>query len=544
MIAGLKTLAVIALMTVSGCVRSDEIHHVAPVTAGPTVNLQQGPLVGVRKGDLEVFRGIPYASPPTGEGRWKAPSPPSTWSDLRDATAFGPSCIQPAVPDRSLYYDPPLQTSEDCLTLNIWKQTRSAKAPVIVWIHGGSLRIGGSAQSMYDGSEFARRGVVFVSINYRLGALGWLAHPELNTESPDGISGNYGLLDQIAALEWVRDNISTFGGDPANVTVMGESAGALSLTYLLTSPKAEDLFQKAIIESPNSRNFPELGQAAYGARPAEEIGASTLSAMGFSSLESAREATAQEITDKAGRAGFIPQGTIDGDVLPSQIIDSFDNGEFAKVPVLAGFNSGEVRSQRLFLPRKPNDYEAAIVARYGALSNDLLALYPGSDVDASMLATLRDGIYGWATERIVRRETESDQPAFMYVFDYCYPSAEKADLCAFHASELPFVFGALDPDKLSPNWPVPDGEHGDAISSALLDYWTSFAATGQPESAAGPVWPAYGGDQAYLKIGSELEISTDPMPGMFELHEDLVRQRKAAGAPWFLNIGLGAPPLE
>ena len=256
MIAGLKTLALIALMAVSGCVRSDDVYPVAVLTDGATVNLRQGQLVGVREGDLEVFRGIPYAAAPTGEGRWKVPSPSPNWSGVRDASAFGPSCIQPAVPDRSLYYDPPLQTSEDCLTLNIWKQTRSDNAPVIVWIHGGSLRIGGSAQSMYDGSEFARRGVVFVSLNYRLGALGWLAHPELNAESPDGISGNYGLLDQIAALEWVSDNISVFGGDPANVTVMGESAGALSLTYLLTSPKAEGLFQKAIIESPNSRNFP------------------------------------------------------------------------------------------------------------------------------------------------------------------------------------------------------------------------------------------------------------------------------------------------
>ncbi len=544
MMAGLKILAVMALIAVSGCIQSDDASPVAAVAARPTIGLQQGQLVGLREGDLEIFRGIPYAAAPIGEGRWRAPSPLPNWSGVLDATAFGPSCIQPAVPEHSLYYDPPLQTSEDCLTLNIWAQTRSANAPVIVWIHGGSLRIGGSAQSMYDGSEFARREVVFVSLNYRLGALGWLAHPELNAESSGGISGNYGLLDQIAALEWVGANISAFGGDPANITVMGESAGALSLTYLLASPKAAGLFQKAIIQSPNSRNFPELRQSAYGAQPAAEIGASTLSAMGFDSVAAAREATAQQITDVAGQVGFIPQGTIDGKILPSQIIDSFDAGAFAKVPVLAGFNSGEVRSQRLFLPRKPKDYEAAIVARYGDRSNELLALYPGSDVDGSMLATLRDGIYGWATERIVRKEAEAAQPAFMYVFDYCYPSAERADLCAFHASELPFVFGALDPDQLSPNWPAPDGARDQTISDALLDYWTSFAATGQPESAKGPVWPAYGNDQAYLKIGPELAVGTNPMPGMFELHEELVRQRKAAGEPWFLNIGLGAPALE
>tara|TARA_R110000782_G_scaffold164438_2_gene256455 strand:- start:779 stop:2410 length:1632 start_codon:yes stop_codon:yes gene_type:complete len=512
--------------------------------SGPAVELQQGRLLGVREGDVNVFRGIPYAAPPTGEGRWKPPSPAPSWTGVRNAAAFGPSCVQPDVPTRSLYHDPPLQTSEDCLTLNIWARPDNEKAPVIVWIHGGSLRVGGSAQAMYDGSEFARRGVVFVSLNYRLGVLGWLAHPSLSAESPDGISGNYGLLDQIAALQWVGANISDFGGDPTNITVMGESAGALSVSYLLASPDADGLFQKAIIQSPNSRNFPELGDSAYGLPPADELGAAVLSALDLDSLVAARSAAAQDLTDKAGRIGFVPQGTIDGKVLPSQIIDSFDHGSFAKVPILAGFNSGEVRSQRLFLPRVPEDYEASIAARYGSRTAEVLALYPAEDVDASMLATLRDGIYGWATERIVRKETEAEQPAFMYVFDYCYPSAREADLCAFHASELPFVFGALDPERLSVNWPLPDGQQDRTLSRALLDYWTSFAATGQPESDHGPAWPAYGSDEAYLEIGPDLDVRTDPFPGMFELHEYLVRQRKAAGEPWFLNIGLGAPPLE
>ena len=508
--------------------------------SGPAVELQQGRLLGAREGNINVFRGIPYAAPPTGEGRWKPPSPAPNWTGVRNAAAFGPSCVQPDVPIRSLYHDPPLQTSEDCLTLNIWARPDGEKAPVIVWIHGGSLRVGGSAQAMYDGSEFARRGVVFVSFNYRLGVLGWLAHPGLSAESPDGISGNYGLLDQIAALQWVGANIAEFGGDPANVTVMGESAGALSVSYLLASPDASGLFQKAIIQSANSRNFPELGISAYGIPAADGMGAAVLSALDLDSLVAARNAGAQDLTDRAGRIGFVPQGTIDGKVLPSQIIDTFDHGRFAKVPILAGFNSGEVRSQRLFLPRVPEDYEASIAARYGDLADEVLALYPAEDVDASMLATLRDGIYGWATERIVRKQTDAGQPAFMYVFDYCYPSAREADLCAFHASELPFVFGALDPRRLSVNWPVPDGQQDRTLSMALLDYWTSFAATGQPESDYGPVWPAYGSDEAYLEIGMELDVRADPFPGMFELHETLVRQRKAAGEPWFLNVGLGA----
>lgn len=514
------------------------------VSARPLVELRQGVLAGEYEGKLDVFRGIPYAAPPVGSARWTAPGPAPAWEGVRDASSFGPACIQPPVPETSLYYDPPAESSEDCLTLNVWAGADAETAPVIVWIHGGSLRIGSSAEPMYDGSEFADRGVVFVSINYRLGVLGYLAHVDLSAEAPDGVSGNYGLRDQIAALQWVRDNIHAFGGDPSNVTIMGESAGALSVSYLLTSPQAEGLFHKAIIESPNARNFPELKTAAYGLPSAEATGASVFESLGLETLDAARAMDAQDLTN---RAGFFAQGTIDGKVLPLQIVDAFDTGRFAKVPVLAGFNSGEVRSQRAFAPRPPDSaetYEAEIAARYGDTAEAFLDVYPADDLQGAILATLRDAIYGWAAERIVRKETAAGQPAFMYVFDYCYPAAEAADLCAFHASELPFVFGNLDPETLPPNWPVPDGDQDRAISDTLLDYWTSFAATGRPESVYGPVWSSYDQDQSYLDIGQTLTSRTDPMPGMFELHEQLVAQRKAAGEPWFLNIGLGAQPLS
>lgn len=514
------------------------------VSARPLVELRQGLLAGEYEGGLDVFRGIPYAAPPVGSARWTAPGPPPAWDGVRDASSFGPACIQPPVPETSLYYDPPAESSEDCLTLNVWAGADAETAPVIVWIHGGSLRIGSSAEPMYDGSEFADRGVVFVSINYRLGVLGYLAHADLSAEAPDEVSGNYGLRDQIAALQWVRDNIHSFGGDPSNVTVMGESAGALSVSYLLTSPQAEGLFHKAIIESPNARNFPELKTAAYGLPSAEATGASVFESLGLETLDAARAMDAQDLTN---RAGFFAQGTIDGKVLPFQIVDAFDTGRFAKVPVLAGFNSGEVRSQRAFAPRPPDSaatYEAEIAARYGDMTEGFLDVYPADDLQGSILATLRDAIYGWAAERIVRKEAAAGQPAFMYVFDYCYPAAEAADLCAFHASELPFVFGNLDSEILPPNWPVPDGDQDRAISDTLLDYWTSFAATGRPESVYGPVWSSYHQDQSYLDIGQTLTSRTDPMPGMFELHEQLVAQRKTAGEPWFLNIGIGARPLR
>jgi len=514
------------------------------VSARPLVELRQGVLAGEYEGRLDVFRGIPYAAPPVGGARWTAPGAAPAWDGVRDGSSFGPACIQPPVPETSLYYDPPADSSEDCLTLNVWAGPDADAAPVIVWIHGGSLRIGSSAEPMYDGAEFARRGVVFVSINYRLGVLGYLAHANLSAESPDGVSGNYGLRDQIAALRWVRDNIEAFGGDPSNVTIMGESAGALSVSYLLTSPDAEGLFHKAIIESPNARNFPELKTAAYGLPSAEAIGASVFESLGLETLEAARAMDAQELTNQAK---FAPQGTIDGKVLPLQIVDAFDTGRFAKVPVLAGFNSGEVRAQRAFAPPPPDSpeaYEAEITARYGDTAEAFLGVYPSEDVQGSILATLRDAIYGWAAERIVRKEAAAGQPAFMYVFDYCYPAAEAADLCAFHASEVPFVFGNLESESLPPNWSVPDGDQDQAISKALLDYWTSFAATGQPESVYGPVWSSYGQGQSYLDIGQTLASRTDPIPGMFELHEQLVAERKTAGEPWFLNIGLGARPLS
>src|SRR5690625_624974 len=196
----------------------------APAAASPIVTIPQGKLSGIISNGVRVFKGIPYAASPVGQLRWKPPAPPARWHDIRDAATFGPSCMQPNLPTDSVYYDPPASMSEDCLTLNVWTPKAAHEAPVIVWIHGGALTVGGSSKSLYDGSNFARRGVIFVSINYRLGIFGWLALPALSAESPHHASGNYGLLDQIAALKWVHNNIAAFGGNPHNVTIMGESA--------------------------------------------------------------------------------------------------------------------------------------------------------------------------------------------------------------------------------------------------------------------------------------------------------------------------------
>lgn len=529
-----------ASLCISGCANTQTVSF---VHEGPVVEIRQGRIVGEQKDGISVFKGIPYAVPPVGEKRWRMPEPAEPWDGIREAAQFGPGCVQPELPVESLFYDPVGEMSEDCLTLNIWSPEEPVSAPVIVWIHGGSLTVGASHMPMYDGARFAENGTVFVSLNYRLGALGWLAHLELSEEVPEGVSGNYGLLDQIAALTWIKENISSFGGNPENVTVMGESAGALSVSYLLASPLADGLFHKAILQSPNSRNFPELRSDAYGLPSAEHIGADVFGALGAERLEQARAAEAEDVIEAAASQRFVAQGTIDGHVLPAQIIDLFDAGQVAKVPVLAGFNSGEVRAQRAFLPPVPETaqaYESAIEARYGVRAAEFLSLYPGTDISQTLLAIARDAIYGWATERIVQRQTQAGLPAYLYVFDYCYPAAQAADLCAFHAGELPFVFGALGAERISPNWPLPDGDRDQEISDALIEYWTSFAAGGVPESGSGPDWPVYGEAQSYLHIGQAFEVKTDPYSGMFELHEDLVQQRKADGDPWFLNVGIGA----
>ena len=547
MSAGLATLALSACsngdMSSSPAAQAQE-----PAPAGPVVSVAQGDVQGVSEDGINVFRGIPYAAPPTGERRWTPPVEPEAWNGVRDASAFGPSCVQPPVPATSVYNDPPEQASEDCLSLNVWAPAEAEDAPVIVWIHGGSLRIGGAAQPVYDGTAYAERDAVFVSINYRLGVLGWLAHPDLMAESEEGLSGNYGLMDQIAALEWVEENIAAFGGNPDNVTIMGESAGALSVTYLLTSPPAEGLFDKAIIQSTNTRNFAELGEASYDVPAAETEGANLFEKLDFDTLEEARAAEAQSLINRTTLAGYAPAGTVDGKYVPRQLNAAFDDGAFAHVPVLAGFNSGEARTYRMLLPKKPDTaeaYEDAIRARYGDRADAFLDLYPADDMEESMLAVNRDNVFGWSTERVVRRAAQAGEPAYLYVFDHCYPAMAERDLCAFHASEVPFVFGTVgDLESYPARWPKPPVEEAEALSSVLVDYWASFAATGEPESPDGSDWAPYSEDEAYLHIGDMPELRHDAYPGMFEFHEALYQKRRDAGEGWFLGVGLAAEPLD
>lgn len=523
-----------------------ETLQAAAADSAPVVTAPAGKLQGTAVGDIHVFRGIPYALPPVGELRWKPPQPASSWQGTRDATQFGPVCVQPRGNPDSVYFRNLPSMSEDSLTLNVWAPATAHKAPVFFWIHGGALSGGTGSDALYDGTQLARRGIVVVTINYRMGPLGFLAHPALSAESPRNISGNYGLLDQIEALRWVNRNIASFGGDPANVTIAGESAGGLSVLYLMVAPSARGLFAKAVAQSSYMVSAPELRTTTHGGFAAEAVGKTLSEKLGAGDLAGLRAMDAQKITAAAAAAGFFPFFVIDGHLLSRQVVEAFDRGEQARVPLLAGFTSGEIRSLRALAPPVPADmaiYEKEIRKRYADQADAFLKLYPSSDMQESIWATTRDALYGWTAERLCRSQTALGVPSYLYLFDHGYPAADRMNLHAFHASELPYVFGTADKTPL--NWPkIPTTEGEKKLSDCMLDYWASFARTGTPSAAGQPAWPAYGGERAYMAFEDAPKPKTHFMPGMYELNEQVVYRRRAKGGiPWNWNVGLASPPL-
>jgi para-nitrobenzyl esterase len=545
--ANVKVWAALAIAVWFGCagaMAAPSANHRRPI-----VTTAQGTLAGRADAHgVRSFKGIPYAEPPVGEKRWTAPVAAAAWKGMRDASEFGASCIQPPWPTESVYADYPPKFSEDCLFLNVWTPAHAKKAPVIVFIHGGGLVYGGSWEPIYDGRNFAARGIVFVSVNYRLGVLGWMALPELSAESPQGVSGNYGLLDQIEALKWVQKNIAAFGGDPGNVTIMGESAGALSVVYLLASPPARGLFHKAIGESLGMYFGPELKQANHGLPSAEQNGTFVEKAVGAADLKALRAMDAKTLTLEALKAGIRPTGAIDGWALPRQLVDTFDRQEQAHVPVIAGFNAGEIQTLTRFLPPLPSSsetYESEIRKRYGDLALEFLRLYPSSDIRGSMMAAVRDAIFGWGAMRVVRDEAAAGVPSYLYFFDHDYPAARARMLHAFHASELAYVFGRVGRgEAFNENWPLPEGPREKALSGAMMAYWTSFARTGVPKAPGQARWPTFASGGSYMHFAEKPEASTDLMPGMYTLNEEVMQRRRRAGdQAWIGGVGVAAQVL-
>lgn len=477
--------------------------HAAPVER----DTAQGRLLGLRTVDgIESFRAIPYALPPVGPRRWRAPEAAPPWEGVRDARAFAPQCIQTPYPAQSVFARPHRPDSEDCLYLNVWTGAEAgADAPVLVWIHGGGLTRGTGATDAYDGTALARLGAVVVTINYRLGAFGYLAHPALSAESPRGVSGNYGYLDQVAALRWVQAHIEAFGGDPERVTIFGESAGSRSVNALMVMPAAAGLFQGAIGQSGGGfAPTRALKTAVHGLRPAEAWGEALGEALGANSLAALRAAPAHRVVAEAERLRVPSTTVVDGEVIPDQPGARFAAGAQHDVPVLLGFNADEGTSLTApsMRPQEPEAYRAGVLARWGDAAGRFLELYPADTPEASWLRAFRDQRFGWEMVRWADATAAAEQDAWVYLFAHHPPGPYRDALRAYHAGEIRYVFDTIDLN--------PDATDADrALADLMSAYWVSFAEDGDPNGDGLPPWPRWNPEtRAHLVFAGEASPAT------------------------------------
>ncbi|MFM0672508.1 carboxylesterase/lipase family protein [Paraburkholderia sediminicola] len=488
-------------------------HHTsaqeAPAMLMPELSLPHGRIRGVARNAHGVlaYKGIPFAAPPVGALRWRPPQDVVGWTDVRDATAYGPPCFGAPMPVpglKALTRD----QGEDCLTLNVWTaaQTAEERRPVMVWIHGGGFELGASAFFGAEGAHLAAKGVVMVSMNYRLGVFGFLAHPELDREGSP--SGNFGLQDQIKALRWVQEHIALFGGDPGNVTLFGESAGSHAVGMLMASPLARGLFHRAIGESGAFWDT-EHGSIATKAE-AEARTRAFMTRMRVRSLAELRALAGEKLhrasvwnflTDPAITA-FAPN--IDGFVLQESPAQTFEHGGQADVPLLGGWNADEHSffMSRALPHRTPAQFVKAATAQFGpSRMQDFLAVYPAGTKQAAeqsaqyLMGDLCISQQTWAWLGLHRTTARSD--VFAYNFDYTSPYSPKPS----HGAETAFVFGSLDmsfgPSK------APAGEADKELSALMMSYWTNFARNGNPNGPGLPPWPVYGGPGSLvMRFGS------------------------------------------
>jgi len=476
------------------------------------IKTENGLVSGYKNGEISIFKGIPFAQPPLGELRWKAPQPVTNWTGVLKCEKFSASPMQnkpvPFMMWTEEFITPPENLSEDCLYLNVWTPAKSAKEKlaVFVWIYGGGFSSGSAACAVYDGEEMSKKGIIFVSINYRVGVLGFLAHPELSSVSGNKVSGNYGLLDQVAALKWIQKNIEAFGGDPQKVTIAGQSAGSMSVCALVASPLAKGLFRGAIAQSGGilssfmNMSFPD----------AEKSGIAFMSKMKAANIEELRKKSAEELIAAGGN--FRPVN--DGYVIPVDVFAAFKNGQFNDVTMMAGWVMGDgslMGTQTM----TPEQYKKQASGKYGEKAEEYLKLFPGK-TDEEVTASLKElGLLQFAAMPAHLWAGFSKSKAFIYQFSHV--PVDKPDFPnygAFHTSEVPFALHTLH------MWKRPWRDVDFAVEKTMDAYWVNFVKNGNPNGEGVPEWKVYDKSSGnIMEIGDKPELKPELYKGEFEFLE-------------------------
>ena len=481
---------------------SDRVAAAEPSSSPPVAVTGSGGLEGRKERGLEVFRGVPFAAPPIGPLRWREPQAVAAWTGVRKADAYAASCMQkPGIPVSDGGTDGPL--SEDCLYLNVWSPASgtNARLPVMVWIHGGALVFGSGNVALYDGAALAQRGAVVVTINYRMGPLGFFSHPAIDGEAARG-PVNYGLLDQIAALRWVRENIAGFGGDPGNVTIFGESAGAQSVLALYASPLAQGLFHKGIAQSP-------YGIPSHTRAKAREVGEQVTSAVGLAGASATaaqlRAVPAARFFPPGGTSATLAPGFIVGDqALPRPILEVFQDGKQARARLIIGSNSDEATVAVAF-----GMDPVKVVEKLRAAKFLLKKFYPGVTDDAQLgRESVRDLVFTSFARRIAYLHSRST-PTWRYYFSHVQQGLQGRVPGVGHGGEIPFVMGTGSECGCLP---VPFTAADRAFSRQVGDYWFAFARSGKPAAPNAPAWAQDSVREARaLEFGNQVVLRKDFM---------------------------------
>ncbi|HEX4951243.1 MAG TPA: carboxylesterase family protein [Blastocatellia bacterium] len=501
------------------------------VAPNDTIKIDSGLISGTSKDGVRSYKGIPFAASTAGSNRWKPPQPVTPWSGVREMIAFGKDCPQAPYAQSSMYYRPPSPQSEDCLCLNVWTAAKAGEQrPVMVWIHGGALTRGSGATPTYDGTNFAKKGVVLVTINYRLGPFGYLAHPELTAESSNKSSGNYGVLDQIAALKWVQKNIAAFGGDPRRVTIFGESAGSWSVNALVATPLAKGLFQRAIGQSGGSFGaMMSLKEDKKNLAAAEKVGVAFGKAAKAETLAALRALPAEKIvtifnSDPEG-SKFRSAANVDGWVFPDEIRGIFAKGKQNDVPVIVGSNANEMTTLTApaAVPKTLAEYRNRLTPLYGEALGEFDAYYPAktdADVPKAYLDSTRDVTFTLPMRTWARMTATGKSRAYLYWFSHVPPNPNSKYLGAYHAGEIAYVFHNLNPN----NTLIQDADH--KLAETMMRYWINFATTGNPNGKGLPEWKAYEPkNEPYLDLALPVQLRHHLLKAQLDFLEQMQKRR-------------------